>query len=194
MLDELLGDMDTGCLPSPYLYQYYKNLNNNCVVINDSITENIIEQACLPLMEMDKNENVKHIDIILCTRGGSLYYGFALCDIIDKLKTPTTITILGMAASMGCCIAMAGYNNPCVTTQAYVSSVGLLHSGSEFLEGSSHAVRDTFKFTERYEEYVKNYILTHSDIDSDFYDSIDRKEYWMTAQDMLKHKIIDKII
>ena len=62
------------------------------------------------------------------------------------------------------------------------------------MSGSSHAVRDTFKFSERYEEKIKNYILTHTKIDEEMYKEIERQEFWMDAEDMLKYGIVDKII
>ncbi len=181
-------------LPLPSEYQYYNSLEKNCILINEAIDENIIETACIPLMQMDKNPEVKEITILLSTCGGNIYYGFVLCDVIEKLQTKTNIIIMGLCASMGSLIAMSGHNNKNVTTKAFKSSVGLIHSGSEYLEGSSHSVRDTFKFTERYEEYIKDYVLSHTNFTEDFYKEIERQEYWMTTQDMLDHEIIDIII
>ena len=73
-------------------------------------------------------------------------------------------------------------------------AVGLIHSGSQYMSGSTHAVRDTFKFSERYEEKIKNYILTHTNIDEKMYAEIERQEFWMDAEDMLKYGIVDEII
>ena len=39
--------------PSPAMYQYYKNLKNNTIVINSDIDDSILETAILPLMQMD---------------------------------------------------------------------------------------------------------------------------------------------
>lgn len=192
-VDDILGD-GLASLPLPSEYQYYKHLKNNCIVINDTIDESIIESACIPLLEMDQDPKVKEITIYLTSCGGSTFYGFALCDIIDRLTTPTTVIVIGVCASMGCLIAMSGHNNPNVYVKAYKSTVGLIHSGSQYLEGNTHSVKDTFEFNNRYEEYIKQYILSHTTIDSDLYDKIERYEYWMTADDMLKHEIINEII
>jgi ATP-dependent protease ClpP protease subunit len=62
------------------------------------------------------------------------------------------------------------------------------------MSGSSHAVRDTFKFSERYEEKIKDYILTHTKIDEEMYREIERQEFWMDAEDMLNYGIVDSII
>lgn len=181
-----------GNLPDPDMYQYYKNLANNTIVINYEIGDGFLEWAVLPLMQMDKDPSVEHINIILSSPGGDIYSGFSFVSILEEIQTPTTIRIIGMAASMGTLIAMAKNKNLRVVCDKF--SVGLIHSGSQYMEGTSHSVRDTFKFSERYENKIKEYILTHTKIDEEMYEAIERQEFWMDADDMLKYGIVDEII
>ena len=134
-------------------------------------------------------ENIPGVEPI-----SGLDYAWNIVDQIEKAKSPVTIHIMAMAASMGFLIAMAGKNNPNVKTVCHPFSVGLLHSGSQYMEGSAHAVKDTFDFSQHYEEKIKNYILTHTKIDDDLYDKIERKEYWMDADEMKRLGIVDEII
>lgn len=188
-LDTLLED---GNLPDPVTYQYYRGLLNNTIIINDEINDCLLEYATIPLMEMDKDPNVKSIDIILNTPGGDIYDGFSFVSVLENVSKPVTLRIIGMAASMGGLIAMA--KNPNLKVICDRFAVGLIHSGSQYMSGSTHAVRDTFKFSERYEEKIKNYILTHTNIDEKMYAEIERQEFWMDAEDMLKYGIVDEII
>lgn len=181
-------------LPDPIVYQYYKNLVNRKIVINEEINDGILETAILPFIEMDNDGSLKPIEMIISTVGGDIYNGFNLVDQIEIAKSPVTIHIMSMAASMGFLISMAGKNNPNVKTVCHPFSVGLLHSGSQYMSGSAHAVKDTFDFTQHYEEKIKNYILSHSKIDEVLYDKVERKEYWMDADEMLRLGIVDQII
>ena len=190
-LSDLVGDSN---LPDPIMYQYYKNLKDRKIIINTEIGDDLLECATLPLIEMDNDGSGEPIEIILSSVGREIYSGFNLVDQIEKLKTPTTIHIMSMAASMGLLIAMAGKNNPNVKTVCHPFSVGLLHSGSKYMEGSAHAVRDTFDFSQHYEEKIKQYILSHTKIDDDLYEKIERKEYWMDADEMMRLGIVDEII
>ncbi len=192
---ELLSAVfDNGCLPDPVSYQYYNNLNNRRIIINQEIDDSILEMAILPFIEMDSDGSGKPIEIIVSTVGGDIYAGFALVDAIEKAKTPTTIHIVGLAASMGTLIAMAGRSNPNVKTVCHPFSVGLIHSGSQYMEGSAHAVKDTFDFSQHYEDKIKDYILSHTKIDEEYYDKIERKELWLDADEMLRLGIVDEII
>lgn len=189
---DLSEALKSNTLPSPIDYQYYKCLENNTILINQEISECLVEYAIIPLMNMDADENVKHIDILINTVGGDIYTGFSMVSVLEKLKTETTIRIIGMAASMGGLIAMA--KNPNLKVVCDKWSVGLIHSGSQYMEGSAHAVKDTFKFSERYEEKIKAYILSHTKISEEMYREIERQEFWMDADDMLKYGIVDEII
>jgi ATP-dependent protease ClpP protease subunit len=193
-LDDILAAVTPKGLPDVILYQYYKNLANRKIVINEQIGDGLIESAVLPFMEMNNDGSGKPIEIILSTLGGEIYNGFSLVDQIEKAKSPVIIHVMAIAASMGLLIAMAGKNNPNVKTVCHPFSVGLLHSGSQYMEGSAHAVKDTFDFSQHYEEKIKEYILSHTAITEDLYDKIERKEYWMDATEMKRLNIVDEII
>ena len=186
--------VEDASLPDPAMYQYYKQLKNRRIVINSEIDDTLLEYAVIPYMEMDNDGSNKPIEIMLSTVGGEIYNGFNLVDQIERAKTPTVIHIMSMAASMGFLIAMAGKNNPNVKTVCHPFSVGLLHSGSQYMEGSAHAVKDTFDFRQHYEEKIKEYILSHTKIDEKLYEKIERKEYWMDADEMKRLGIVDEII
>lgn len=193
-IDELLAELKPKGLPDPIIYQYYKNLDKRKIIINEQICDCLLETAILPFIEMDNDGSGKPIEIIINTVGGEIYSGFNFVDQIEQSKTPVIIHIMSMAASMGLLVAMAGHNNPNVKTVCHPFSVGLLHSGSTYLEGSSHAVKDAFDFSQQYEERIKEYILSHSNIDEKLYDKVERKEYWMDSNEMNRLGIVDEII
>lgn len=193
-IDDILAAVTPSTLPDPVEYQYWRNLKQRKIIINDVIGDNLLEMATLPLMEMNEDGTGKPIEIIINSRGGEIYSGFAFVDQIERSKVPITIHIMSLAASMAFLIAMAGKNNANVKTICHPFSVGLLHSGSQYMEGTAHAVKDTFDFSQKYEEKIKKYILSHSLITEDLYEKIERKEYWMDAEEMLRLGIVDEII
>lgn len=179
---------------SPITYQYYKGLKNRTIIINDQIGADVVENVMLPLINMDNDGSGKPITIYLSTVGGSLFDGMPLCDIIDGLKTPTTIIVPTYAYSLGGLILMAGYKNPNVKKICYKHSTALLHAGSTYLEGNSSSVKDTFHFHEKYEEKIKSYTLTHSNITEDEYEKMERFEWYMDSDTMLAKGLVDEIL
>jgi len=179
----------------PIMYQYFKNLKNRTIVINDEINESSVETIILPLLDMDNNDgSEEEINIILNTAGGSVYIGLNICDIISKLKTKTTITVLAYAYSMGSLILMSAYNNPNVTVKCYPFSTALIHAGSTYIEGTTTQVKDYHNFNEKYEEKIKSFIITNSKITEEEYDKMERYEWYLNSDDMLKHGLVDIIL
>lgn len=187
-----ITDLFDSSVPTPDEYQYYKKLKENTIIINDEIGSTFLESAIIPLMDMDADPNVDHINIILNSVGGAVYTGASIIPVLENLKTDTTMRIVGMAASMAGLIAMAKGDHLKVVCDRF--SVGLIHSGSSYLEGATTAVRDTFHFNEKYEEKIKNYILSHTKITEEMYEKIERQEFWMDAEDMLEYGIVDEIL
>lgn len=191
ILDELVAEPAN---ITPDMYQYWKGLKERRIILNEGISSNVIETVILPLREMDNDGTGEPIEIIMFSGGGDMFSGFALVDVIEKLKTPTTIRIMGLAASMACLIAMAHANNPNVKVVCSRFAVGLIHSGEISLgTQSANAAKDFMEFNSRYEEIVKDYIITHTQITEEIYDKIERQEYWMTAQQMLELGIVSEV-
>lgn len=190
-LSELLASPEE---MSPVTYQYYKNLESRRIIFNQSFDADLVETVIIPLMEMDNDGSGKQIEIILNSPGGSVFDGLVLCNIIDRLKTPTKIIVLGYAYSMGSIILFAGKNNPNVSKVCYPFSTALIHDGNSSISGSGGAVKDTQKFFEAIEQKVKDYILANSNISPELYDKMERKEWYMTSDEMHEYGLVDEIL
>jgi ATP-dependent protease ClpP protease subunit len=110
----------------------------------------------------------------------------ALCDVIDNLKTPTTITVMTYAYSMGGLILMAGRNNPNVKKRCFKHATALLHAGQSYLEGTNTQVKDQWEFYQNFESLIKDYTLSHSLITEQEYEKMERYEWYMTSSVMLE--------
>ncbi len=181
-------------LPDTCMYQYYKNLSDRRIIINEPIDSCVVENVILPLLEMDNDGTGKPIEIVLNTIGGSPYDGMALCDVIDNLKTPTTITVMTYAYSMGGLILMAGRNNPNVKKRCFKHATALLHAGQSYLEGTNTQVKDQWEFYQNFESLIKDYTLSHSLITEQEYEKMERYEWYMTSSVMLEKGLVDEII
>lgn len=174
--------------------EYKKLLSERKILINDIISENTMEKVIMPLLRMDNDGSGKKITIYINTNGGSVYDGLVLCNIIEKLKTQTDVIVLGYAYSMGAIILMSGKNNPNVTRKCYPFSTALIHGGSTYVSGSSSQVKDYFKFNERFEKRIADFIVSHTTLTEDDYAAIERYEAYMDSDEMLEKGLVDEII
>lgn len=169
-------------------------LEDRIILINDIISENTIEKVAMPLMRMDNDGSGKKITIYINTNGGSVHDGLVICNIIERLKTPTDVIVLGYAYSMGGIILMSGKNNPNVKRYCYPFSTALIHGGSAFVSGTSSQVKDYFKFNEKYEKRIADFIVSHTNLTEDDYNAIERYEAYMDSDEMLEKGLVDEIL
>ena len=179
----------------PCLYQYYDSLlRHRTIIFNSEVGNDIVETVIIPLMNFEKDDNTEPVTLILNTPGGSIDDGLVLLNVIDNYKKPLNIIVMGYACSMGSIIICAGSKNPNVKRLCHKFSYGLIHAGSVFLGGNTSTVKDTVKFNERVEKTIKDYVLANTKITEDEYRESERKEWYLTANDMLEKGMVDEIL
>lgn len=185
---------------TPPLTEYigWKDWQNRVLVINEPIAEEIVVlDYILPILRWNEEDSVrglsveqrKPITIYLNTPGGDVFIGLILAEVIRKSTTPVHVTVLGLAASMGGVILVAGHKR-----YAFEFSNVLIHDGSLGLSGSRNKVKDNMKFYDEKDEQLKNFILSNTKITEEKYKEMEDREWWITAKDALELGIIDAII
>lgn len=173
-------------------YWYYEGLKDRTLYIFGEIDSSILEAVILPLQRLSEDE--EPITIKLHTTGGSVWDAAVLLDLIENIKCPLIIEVLGYALSMGIYILMAGKNNPHVIRIAHSFSIGLIHPGSLALDGDARKVKQIQKFNEKIENKLKNFLLENTNMTSEEYERHEDEEYYLTAEDMLRLGIVDEIV
>ncbi len=175
--------------------EFINHLKERIIILNEEVDEMLVERVILQILKWNREDegvvvaDRKPIEILLNSPGGDVYTGMVICEVIKKSVTPITVRILGMAASMGSLIAMAGHK-----TVAYEYSNILIHDGSTFLVGSSNKVKDHMKYQEVKDKQIKDYIIANTGITEDKYDEMVDREWWLTARQAQELGIVDEII
>lgn len=127
--------------------------------------------------------------------GGSVTDSFFLANYLTHYSKPLEILVAGYAASMAAVILAAGGKNPNITRICYPSTYGLVHDGYISLAASeSKTAADIMAFNDKVDEQIKNFIITNTNISKEEYEAHARHQWFLTAEDMVKYNLIDKII
>ena len=179
-------------LPNPIDYYFYRGLKEGYVILNDDIEDDIVERVIFPLRQLDLDPDIKHITLYINSNGGDPQDGMAVVSCLENMKTPVTICIIGRAASAAGYIVMAKGEHIRKVCGKY--SVGLIHTGSVHITGNANAANDTHDFLRKYDEILKKFVISHTNITEEKYNEIHRLEYWMTSDEMLELGIVDEIV
>ena len=90
---------------------------------------------------------------------------------------------------MGFLIGLSGHKRYATKNARF-----LMHDGSNFVWDSSAKVKDQMKFQEISEQRIKEYIMSHSNVTSDEYDSKYRVEWYMFSDEAKSKGFVDYII
>lgn len=178
-------------------YTRWEQLKQRKLVVNEGIDDYSLGDIIMPIFKWNEEDEAKMLKaeerqpivIYLNSPGGDVLMGLVVAEIIKKSVTPVHITVIGTAASMGSIILMAGHKR-----YAYTFSNVLIHDGEKGLGGTSNKVKDTMKFFEEKDEQLKQFVLQNTKITEEKYDTMQDREWWMTASKALEYGIIDAIL
>jgi ATP-dependent Clp protease protease subunit len=176
---------------------FVENLQNRKIIINDEISDDIVETGILQILKWNEEDEGKPIElrkpikIIQNTPGGCVNIGFVFCNVIENSVTPVHITTLGTSASMGAYIAMCGTKGH---RKCYEFSTFLIHSGSMVVAGNSDSVESTVKYYSDMRKDIEQFIYKHTKIDKATYKQYQKDEWYLTSREALKWGLVDSII
>lgn len=176
-------------------FVYLQNLKDRKIYLTNDIDETIISEAVRYILEYNRQDvgvppdQRKPIILYISSRGGEVDAGFELIDAISLSLTPVYTVNLGYQYSMAFLIGLAGHKR-----FASENAKFLMHDGSNFIYNSGTKAQDQMAFNRKIEERIKNYVLTHSKISSDEYDSKLRVEWYMFADEAKEKGFTDYIV
>ena len=140
------------------------------------------EQNKIPI---DEREPIK---LYIDSGGGSLTDTLTIIDAIALSQTPVITINIGMAYSGGFFIFICGDHRV-----AYPYSTFLYHEGSAGQSGDAGKFRNFADFYMKQLDMLKEVVLKHTNISEEFYESIKKDDFWMTAKEAQEHGCCDEI-
>lgn len=168
------------------------NQDSRVLVLNGEITDELCTQACIALLQLEAENDKEDITLMLNSPGGSVQAGFMLIDTIRILKCDVEVICMGLAASMGAMILMAGTKGK---RKALPHARIMLHQplgGAQLMQATDFEI--TAKEMSRTKKELYEFICsctgkTFSQVAED----CDRN-FWMSAREAVEYGIIDSIV
>lgn len=165
--------------------------------INKDSSKTIIEEILRINKEDDEKDKKQKdykrdpIELVVNSFGGSVYDGFGIVSVIENSKTPVHTYVYGYAMSMGLLIAAAGhkrFGSKMATHMYHQISTGVWDK----LEGIQQELEEAL----RLEAIYDGSLLSKTAIRKSELDEIKKlkKEWYISADEALKLKLIDEII
>lgn len=157
-------------------------LNQRKIVFNQGVDDSIMEDVTLRILQWNRDdkfippEERQPIWLYIQSGGGDVIAGLNLIDAMNASLTPVYTVCFSNCASMAFHIFITGHKRFC-----FKNSILLMHDGQLSINNSTSKAKDTMKFIEVLDKRTKQHVLDHTNITSDFYDSIYDTEYFIFA-------------
>lgn len=174
---------------------YLKDLKQRKLFLNTDVDQLSVFEIVKHIMQFNKEDKGLEasertpILLYITSNGGEVDSGFELIDVIESSKTPVYTINLGYEYSMGFLIGLAGHKRFATRNAKF-----LMHDGSQFIFNSGAKAQDQMEFQKKVEERVREYILEHSSLTDEEYDSKLRVEWYLFAEEAKEKGFVDCII
>lgn len=194
MMIAIPKDVENLHLPDPTLLQYYKNVEDRVIWIEEEIDSTLFEYSKL-IMQWNKEdkdipvEQRKPIKLFINSPGGVLEDTLSFIGLLGLSKTPIWTINTGWAYSAACLIALAGHKRFAMPNTSF-----LLHSGSGGTGGTYEQTKEQMKQYQMLIDKMRNYVLERSSIEQKLFNKKKTTEWYITCEEALGYGMIDKIV
>jgi ATP-dependent Clp protease protease subunit len=165
-------------------------LRERIIFLNGPFDDNMSALVCAQLLFLESENPKKEISIYLNSPGGIVTSGLAIYDTMQYIKCPVSTVCMGMAASMGSFILMAGAAGQRI---ALPNARIMVHQPSGGFQGKVSDIErhaeDIIKTKKRLNElYAKHTGQSVEEVEK----TLDR-DYFMTAEEAKAWGIVDHV-
>ena len=169
---------------------YSRLLKDRIIFLTGPIDENVAASVCAQLLFLESVSKDKDISMYIQSPGGYVHSGLAIYDTMQYVKPDITTVCVGMAASAGSMLLMAGTKGKRI---ALPNSKIMIHQPSGGFRGQATDmeihVNDMMETKKRLNGlYVKH---TGQDLKT-VQDSMERDNF-MTAEEAIEFGLVDRI-
>ena len=170
---------------------YSRLLKDRIVFLGTPVNDNVANIIIAQLLFLEAQDPDKDISLYINSPGGSVSAGLAIYDTMQYIKPNVSTICVGLAASMGALLLMAGeagkrYSLP--------NSKMMLHQPLGGAQGQATDVEIQVRELMNTKKQLNELISKHTEKDIEQIEKDTDRNRWMTPSEALDYNLIDKII
>ena len=169
---------------------YSRLLKDRIIFLTDEITDQVANIVVAQLLFLEMDNPDADISLYINSPGGSITAGMAIYDTMNYSKCDVRTVCVGMAASMGAFLLMAGEKGKRL---ALPNSEVMIHQPLGGASGQATDVEIRAKWLLRTKEKMTRLMSEMTGQDQEKLRADCERDYFMTAEEALNYGIIDQI-
>ena len=169
---------------------YSRLLKDRIIFLTDEITDQVANIVVAQLLFLEMDNPDADISLYINSPGGVITAGMAIYDTMQYIKCDVSTICMGMAASMGAFLLMAGEKGKRL---ALPNSEVMIHQPLGGASGQATDVEIRAKWLLRTKEKMTRLMSEMTGQDQEKLRADCERDYFMTAEEALNYGIIDQI-
>ncbi|MDR7071830.1 ATP-dependent Clp endopeptidase proteolytic subunit ClpP [Fictibacillus barbaricus] len=170
---------------------YSRLLKDRIIMLGSAIDDNVANSIVAQLLFLAAEDPEKDIAIYINSPGGSVTAGLAIYDTIQYIKPDVSTICIGMAASMGAVLLVAGAKGK---RYALPNAEVMIHQPLGGTQGQATDMAIHAKRILQTRELLNKIISDRSGQPIEKVEKDTDRDYFMSAEQALTYGIIDKVI
>ena len=169
---------------------YSRLLKDRIVFLSGPVTDGLANTVVAQLLFLDMDNPNADISLYINSPGGSVTAGMAIFDTMQHIKAPVRTVCVGMAASMGAFLLMAGEKGK---RMALPNSEVLLHQPSGGAEGQAPDVTIRAEWLLKTKRKMNRMMAEMTGQPEEKIANDVERDYFMSAQEAKEYGVVDEI-
>lgn len=170
---------------------YSRLLKERIIFLTGEINDQIADLVVAQLLFLEAEDPNKDIQIYINSPGGVVTSGLAIYDTIQYIKCDVSTTVMGMAASMGAILLLAGTKGK---RFALPNSEVMIHQPLGGAQGQATDIKIHAEKILETRERLNKIISERTGQPLEKVEIDTERDFYLNAEAALKYGIIDKII
>ncbi|MBR6084511.1 MAG: ATP-dependent Clp endopeptidase proteolytic subunit ClpP [Spirochaetales bacterium] len=170
---------------------YSRLLRERIIFLDGEIDDARADLVVAQLLFLENEDPKKDIYLYINSPGGSVTAGLAIYDTMQYLKCDVATICMGQAASMAALILAAGSDGK---RMILPSARVMIHQPWGGVQGQASDVSIHAKEIIRLKKLSIDYLAKHTNQAADKIAADIERDHFMTAEDALSYRIVDKIL
>jgi ATP-dependent Clp protease protease subunit len=170
---------------------YSRLVQDRIVFIGTPVDAQVANLAVAQLIFLAGEDPDREISLYINSPGGDVVSGMAIYDTMQFVKPDVATYCVGMAASMGAVLLMAGAPGK---RSALPNSRIVIHQGSVGFEGAVPDIEIAARETLRLKETMLEVMARHTGQPVERVRRDTERDYYMTAEEARQYGIVDQVI
>lgn len=170
---------------------YSRLLKDRIIFLGGPISDSVANLIVAQLLFLEHEDPKKEIKLYINSPGGSVVAGMAIYDTMQYIKPDVSTICVGMAASMGAVILVAGTKGK---RFALPNSEILIHQVMGGAEGQATEIEITAKQIIKMKEKLNQILAKHTGQSVAKIEKDSDRDYYLSANEAKDYGLIDEMI